>query len=97
MKEALLPLTIDALREVLNGLSREQLIEWIVNDFTLREKMITSIAVNQQISICEHQWQPIASPPTGIHRYQCFKCGRIKDSTDGECITINSFQKITNK
>lgn len=34
-----------------------------------------------------HNWLPIPSPNTAINKWQCLKCGEIKESSGSDCFT----------
>lgn len=95
------PMTKEELREVYNKLTKEELIEMLManNSAWGFVKPEVFISPTTPIPDCDHQWQPLPSPTTGVHRYQCLRCGRVRESSAGDCFSTNAypFQKINNK
>lgn len=92
----IVPMTKEELRDIYNKLSKEELVEMLIANnsmwgFVKPEVFITPTT---PFPDCDHQWQPLPSITTGVHRYQCFRCGRVIESMAGDCITTNSFQII---
>jgi len=94
-----IPLTKEELRETYSKLSKEELIEMLIanNSFWGFVKPQVFVSPATIVPPCQHQWMPLPSLTTGINRYQCFKCGAVMQSSVEDCISTNSYQRITNK
>jgi len=71
--------------------SKAELIKMLIesNKFVeiLSKNQISQFSFTGTIPKCAHNWFPLPSPNTAISRWQCLKCGEIKESSGSDCFT----------